>query len=696
MSSEHRFRRRAEAAAWLALAALALVSRFAGLDHRAMSHDESLHAYYSARYLEAGEFRHDPLLHGPLLFHGQALVYALVGVDDRTSRLLPAATGVLLVLAPWLFRRELGRIGALAAAALLLLSPAVLFYSRYLRNDVWCALFALLWARALLDYRARGEPATLPRLAAAMALSFAAKEIAFLTGAGFGAWCLVAAHSERRRGDASGAARWLDLAWFQLALVAPYLSALGIAASGRDPADFDAPGAAASAALWGLGLGAAGLAAALARTRSHPGPRRAMLRGFAGFWALLLALYTSLGTRIPGGVASGVAGSLGYWLAQHGVERGGQPVYFYALLSAIYEPLLWALSLAAVWPIVRFAGAATRPARATCPARRVEVERFLAFWCAAAWLGYSWAGERMPWLLVHIVVPSALLAGTALDRWLPRLLSGLRAATVGGAAALLAVAALLAADLVARRPLAPAGTLRTILLAGVSIAAAAAVGRVWRDGGHRRAARCLLAALLGAWCLLGARTALRAAFPHGDLAVETLVYAHGTPDLKPALAALEAFSRARAGGLDVDLAYDLETSWPLAWYLRRFPRARGFHGAPGDAELAQPALVVAAEHDAAARERLACSHDRLPFRFVWWPLDGYRRWTAADLTALGTASGWRALVGFWFFREIPGLATEPWPLRREAVLYLSRAPAPCPAPTPELSPALAAAPKPPS
>ncbi len=314
-----------------------------------MSHDESLHAYYSYRYADLGEFRHDPLLHGPFLFHVQALVFALLGDGDATARLLPAIAGVLLVGAPWLFRRELGRRGAFAAGALLLLSPAVAVYSRYLRNDVWCALFALLWARALLDYRQRGEPRALRWLALAMALSFASQ-----------GGRLPDRRRLRRRSACSRRPARSAAAPRPGATAAGSTSRCSRRRSSRPtsrrsrssrrariPSSFDAPGAAGRAALWGGLLGAAALALALLRCRgSRSALARPLLGAFALFWGILLPLYTSLGTNLGRGLASGVAGSLGYWLAQHGVERGGQPVFFYVLLMALYEPLVWALSVA--------------------------------------------------------------------------------------------------------------------------------------------------------------------------------------------------------------------------------------------------------------------------------------------------------------------------------------------------------------
>jgi len=46
-----------EIVAYIVILAIALVTRFAGLGDRVMSHDESLHTYYSWRLYTEGDFR---------------------------------------------------------------------------------------------------------------------------------------------------------------------------------------------------------------------------------------------------------------------------------------------------------------------------------------------------------------------------------------------------------------------------------------------------------------------------------------------------------------------------------------------------------------------------------------------------------------------------------------------------------------
>ena len=69
----------------------------------------------------------------------------------------------------------------------------------------------------------------------------------------------------------------------------------------------------------------------------------ALFMGF--FWIVQVLFFTTFFTNTVQGLATGVVGSLGYWVAQQGVKRGGQPVYYYALIGWLYEFLPAFLSL---------------------------------------------------------------------------------------------------------------------------------------------------------------------------------------------------------------------------------------------------------------------------------------------------------------------------------------------------------------
>ncbi|HEY4691621.1 MAG TPA: hypothetical protein VIK33_20095, partial [Anaerolineae bacterium] len=52
---------------------VALVTRLWILDARVMSHDESLHVFYSWQLATGKGFAHNPMMHGPFLFEATAL-----------------------------------------------------------------------------------------------------------------------------------------------------------------------------------------------------------------------------------------------------------------------------------------------------------------------------------------------------------------------------------------------------------------------------------------------------------------------------------------------------------------------------------------------------------------------------------------------------------------------------------------------
>lgn len=131
---------------------LASFTRFYDLGARAMSHDESLHTRFSYNLSEDGNFQHSPLMHGPILFHATALSYTLFGDNDFTARIYTAIVGILLVMSPLLFRRWLGRWGAILACLMLLISPVTLYYARYIRHDMPSIFSALLMIWAIMMY----------------------------------------------------------------------------------------------------------------------------------------------------------------------------------------------------------------------------------------------------------------------------------------------------------------------------------------------------------------------------------------------------------------------------------------------------------------------------------------------------------------------------------------------------------------
>ena len=147
-----------------------------------MSHDESLHALYSYYLYNGAGYTHNPMMHGPFLFHANALIYFLFGDTDFTARIVPALFGVFMVMSPLLLRRWLGRVGAIIASVLLLISPSILYYSRYIRNDIYITVWTIVLIAALFHFIRSRKPGWFYMGAAVLMLSLATKENAYIFG----------------------------------------------------------------------------------------------------------------------------------------------------------------------------------------------------------------------------------------------------------------------------------------------------------------------------------------------------------------------------------------------------------------------------------------------------------------------------------------------------------------------------------
>jgi len=177
-----------ERVAYLALFILAIVSRFWDLGARVMSHDESLHTRYSWGLYRGDGFQHTPLMHGPVLFHMVALSYLLFGDSDFSARIYPALLGVLIVMFPLFLRRWLGKWGALSASFMFLISPMILYYSRYIREDMPAIMGALIMVFAIWRYIENRQFKYLVWLAFGQFYLFASKEVSFIYVAIFGSF----------------------------------------------------------------------------------------------------------------------------------------------------------------------------------------------------------------------------------------------------------------------------------------------------------------------------------------------------------------------------------------------------------------------------------------------------------------------------------------------------------------------------
>lgn len=159
---------------------LAIITRFYKLEARVMSHDEGLHTYFSWLLYRGQGYEHSPMMHGPFQFHIIALTYFLFGASDFTSRIPAVLFSIATVGMVWYWRRYLGKWGALIAGLLLVISPYMLYYGRYVRNESFVGFSGLVMLYAMLRHLEVGGRKYLFLMAGALALHFTTKETAFI------------------------------------------------------------------------------------------------------------------------------------------------------------------------------------------------------------------------------------------------------------------------------------------------------------------------------------------------------------------------------------------------------------------------------------------------------------------------------------------------------------------------------------
>lgn len=142
---------------WVAsiLVAMTLLMRLIMLGDRPVMHDESMFAYNAYVFAESGRYTHLPILHGPTLMLASGTLIAIFGDSITVARaFIAVASLVMLAATPMLVPRRY----RLAFAALLITSPVLLYYSRFLRDDVLfsAVLMAGMAAFAVALSRRRG------------------------------------------------------------------------------------------------------------------------------------------------------------------------------------------------------------------------------------------------------------------------------------------------------------------------------------------------------------------------------------------------------------------------------------------------------------------------------------------------------------------------------------------------------------
>ncbi len=711
-------------AAYGLVVVLALALRLWDLGGRPMHYDESLHASYTWQLFSGEGFRHEPWIHGPLQFFLNSVVFGIFWDSDYTVRVTYALFGSALVALPYFLRSHLGRAAALIAAVMLALSPALFYFSRYSRNDIYMAFWALALFILMWRYINEGKNRYLYMTAAVLALAFATKETAYIIVAIFGLlllllsvtdvvpwltrrislsdfsapasflllmgtltlpqWAalvsvfqgsgeegLVLASTTATGGVPVGVPLWaepfvnvglINLPGFLDGIVLAAIASLGIYgvfAFRRTPSRAAVvAGAAALAAVVYAALafinmevavnylvaGAVLLAVSiLAAALGLMWRWRVWLTCAAIFYGIWLTFYTSIFslfgkpfTECPetidgvvgtvcsrfGGAFTGVWQSLGYWMAQQEVSRGNQPWFYYLLIGSVYEFLPLLLGLIGVIYFLRKGG---------------FLGLFLIFWACATFMAYTVAGEKMPWLLVNIIVPFIILAAKLIGN----LVEGLpwRKLLRSPSLSLLLIAPLFLAALVyLTGRFLNDGTIESALDWVVFAAATLlSMAFVFVLSLNRPAVGLGLGALGVMALLLGftAFSALRASYTNDDQPVEMLVYAGASEDVRQLAIDLREQPFLQDPGEQV--LVDYEIWYPFNWYVRKDAyiayrcykdeKEREYYEgcSPIQETPTAKGLVLLAHHGSRDSQYLHGYEQNGPFKDLIWFPETYRR-----------------------------------------------------------------------
>jgi sugar lactone lactonase YvrE len=744
-----------------------LISRFYNIGARDMSHDEVNHVVPSYELYQGNGYSHDPVTHGPMQFHLLAATYFLFGDTDYASR-VPSAlfSFATIIFVLFAFKRYLGRIGALLAGVFFLISPYMLFYGRYTRNESFVALFGVIMLFCVLYYLEKGKKSTLLLLTAVLSLQFCTKEtsyiytatlliflaivffrdvlnkswasgdskigfsITMIVGFALAGLALAAATMESKASSTTqpftsqflqnllpvyhfvllislgilAAAiitafvflmvglhwnvvknmRSFDLLILTFTLVLPLLTAFPIKLIGWDPLDYSDAGLIHT----GIILVAMSALAILIGCLWKPS---LWLTAAGIFYAIFTVLYTTFFTNAQG-FFTGMVGSLGYWLSQQGVNRGTQPWFYYAFLQIpMYEFLpaigLVLASIYGVWrnlfvthPLIspfkqshqgpepeqmvaQFDPMTGEPIEVEAPIK-LPVLSLLVFWSLMSLIAYSVAGEKMPWLTVHITLPMLLASGWGIG-YLVESIPWKKLATHKGYFAiplilvfLVTVGTTIGSIFGGIRPFSGTSLDQLGATGKFLFSAAGMVGSAW--GVHkllsgwnfRNFFKLCLVTFFGILAVLTARSAYQANYINYDNAKEFLVYAHGAAGPKEILKQVEEISQRTTGGKNIKVAYIGDALYPYWWYFRDYPNKMWIKDEI-TRDLATYPLVISDDvYLSKVQSVLGDKYIQYDYKRLWWPMMDYMSLTSEQVIAdLKNPQMLAAIFDIWFNKD---------------------------------------------
>ena len=140
-------------------------------------HDEGVNGFFTTNLVRSGSYFYDPHnYHGPSLYYVALASEILFGLTDMAMRLVPVVFGLLTIAIVLGLRPVLGTVPALVAAALIAVSPGMVYISRYFIHEMLLVAGTIGFVGSVLLYMRTGKPPFVITAAVALALMATTKE----------------------------------------------------------------------------------------------------------------------------------------------------------------------------------------------------------------------------------------------------------------------------------------------------------------------------------------------------------------------------------------------------------------------------------------------------------------------------------------------------------------------------------------
>jgi len=407
------------------------------------------------------------------------------------------------------------------------------------------------------------------------------------------------------------------------------------------------------------------------------------------FYCIYTILYTTFFTNNVG-LLTGMVGSLGHWLNQQSVQRGGQPTYYYAfILIPIYEFLSAFGTILAFyigikqrtfWSIRQDVSSLTQTEKTKMVTEQVnedsESENLAVFTgqslipspaifiylIITSLIAFTIAGEKMPWLTLHIVFPMLLTAAWAIQQVISRstfVYSQKEKLLRAGVFAFLINTLLILVQIFGNK--APfqgktqnglQNTYYFLFLAILEVGLIVFLSKTTVKEKVRKSKYSLIIGLFLIMALVTTQSSYRASFINFDYPKEFLVYAHAADGPKLIMDQVEEISRRTTTGLDIKVAYDNHGLYPFWWYLRNYPNKIVYLENPTRTLEDAPLIIAGQDKYTKLEPIVKDNYYAFEYMRLWWPMQDYWNLTWERISsALKDQNMRQALFNIWFERD---------------------------------------------